>query len=51
VADADAHLVVLEELGRELRDGVRARRRPQPAFKRSRLRESPLAGLFQSTEP
>jgi hypothetical protein len=53
VADAEAHLLVLEELGQELLAGVERRRRPaerpEPAFKRSSLRDSPLAGLFQST--
>jgi hypothetical protein len=53
VDDAEAHLGVLEDLGRELLTNVREHRRPaerpEPAFKRSSLRESPLAGLFQPT--
>lgn len=55
VADADAHLGVLEDLGGELLAGVREHRRPperpEPAFRRSSLRESPLAELFQPTGP
>lgn len=54
VADADAHLGVLEDLGRELLAGVAQQRRPverpDRAFKRTTLRDSPLAGLFQATE-
>ncbi len=53
VADADAHLDVLEGLGRELLAAVREHRRPAArpdrAFKRTTLAEGPLAGLFQST--
>ena len=58
-ADAGAYLRVLEELGGELRDDVRAHRRkapPEPApgeitarKGRATLHDSPLGELFKST--
>jgi hypothetical protein len=54
VADADAYLRALEDLGIETRERVRAQRltvRPGPAPPAgvARLRESPLAELFRAT--
>jgi hypothetical protein len=52
VADADAYLQALEQLGVETRERVREQRhtrRPPPPAGVARLRESPLAELFRAT--
>jgi hypothetical protein len=55
VADADAYLHALEELGLETRERVREQRHvmlpvgPAPPAGVARLRQSPLAELFRAT--